>query len=134
MKKAWFTNAGHGDLENMKLIYEIIKERGVEGSIKAWRSGDFDNTVSMKATMEGRTNILRWLIQELKVDINEQNNVGQTALHVAAYKNQLDCAQIILERDPQFLKDLWNDTPLDDAKKTKHKYIEELLESHFHLR
>ena len=110
-----------------------MKERGGEGLIKAWRSGHYDDTVSMKATMRGRTNTLKWLIEELKVDVNEQNSVGQTALHVAAFRNQMECAQIILERDPQFLKDRWNDTPLDDAKKTKHKHIEKLLESHFHL-
>ena len=87
----------------------------------------------MEATMFGRQNIVRWLLHELKVDITEQNRYGVTALHIAANRNQMGCARLLLDVRTQHLKNRNGSTPLHYAKGNGHKEMQELLESHFHL-
>ena len=137
LKEEWFKNEEEGNLDNMKNIYRIMKEKGIEEDIKDWRYfGDFGysgNTILHEATRFGRTNILRWLLHELKFDVNEKNNFGNTALHTAAYLNQMECARLLLDAGSQHLKDLWGKTPLDDAKTKGHTEMQRLIESHFQL-
>ena len=133
LKNEWFDNASKGELEAMKKIYETMKERGIEEAIKGWRRHG-NSTILTWATSLGRSNILEWVIKELEIDVNEQNSSGWTALHVAAYYNQLSCARVLLRRNPQLLKSRQGNTPLDDAKIQGHKEIEHLIKSHFGLR
>ena len=130
LKKEWFENAKGGNLENMKYTYKIIKERGNEEVIKKWR-GPYHRTILMEATRLGRQNILKWLVQEFQFDVNEQSSNGSTALHIAAYHNQLECARLLLDLGSQHLKDQLGITPLDVAKEEE---MQKLLESHFHIR
>ena len=130
MKKEWFENAKGGNLENMRCIYKIIKENGNEEYIKKWR-GPYHRTILMEATRLGRQNIIKWLLQEFQFDVNEQSSNGSTALHIAAYHNQMECARLLLDLGSQQLKDLFGNIPLDVAKE---KEMQKLLESHFHLR
>ena len=46
----------------------------------------------MEATLAGRSDVLEWLIKELQLDVNEQNDYEETALHCTAYHNQMECA------------------------------------------
>ena len=129
----WFDYAGNGNLEGMKKIYETMKERGVEAAIKGWRRNG-NSTILTWATSFGRPNILEWVIKELEIDVNEQNSSGWTALHVAAYYNQLECVRVLLRHKPLLLKSRQGNTPLDDAKIQGHKGIEHLIQSHFQIR
>ena len=88
----------------------------------------------MEAARLRRANVLRWLIHEFKFDVNEQDRCGFTALHFAAYVNQMECARLLLDVGSQNLKDKWGRTPLDYAKILLHKEMKNLIESHFHLR
>ena len=133
LKNEWFDNAGKGELEAMKKIYETMKEGGIEEAIKGWRRHG-NSTILTWATSRGRSNILEWVIKELEIDVNEQNSSGWTALHVAAYYNQLSCARALLRHNPQLLKSRQGNTPLDDAKIQGHKGIEHLIQSHFQIR
>ena len=133
LNNKWFDNAGKGELEAMKKIYETMKERGIEEAIKGWRRHG-NSTILTWATSLGRSNILEWVIKELEIDVNEQNSSGWTALHVAAYYNQLSCARVLLRCNPQLLKSRQGNTPLDDAKIQGHKEIEHLIKSHFGIR
>ena len=130
LKKEWFEAAKGGNLENMEHIYKIIKEKGNEEDIKEWR-GPYYSTILMEATRLGRQNILKWLVQEFQFDVNEQSSNGSTALHIAAYYNQLECARLLLDLGSQHLKDQLGITPLDVAKEEE---MQKLLEPHFHLR
>ena len=116
----------------MKTIYKIMKEKGNEEDIKQWRTNS-DYTILLEATLIGSSNILRWLLHELKFDVNEQNNNGLTALHIAALNNRMECARLLLDAGSQHLKSQWVSSPLDYAKAHRHKEMQRLIESHFQL-
>ena len=109
-----------------------MKEKGIEEDIKQWRDDDYD-TILLAATMMGRKNIIRWLLHELKFDVNEQNSYGETALHFTAIFNQMERARLLLDAGSQLLKDRSGNTPLDYAKRCGYKEMKRLLESHFQL-
>ena len=96
-----------------------MKEKGIEEDMKEWRSNfDFamsDKTILMRATRFGSQNVLRWLIQELKFNANEQNCDGDTALHYAADYNQVECARLLLDLGSQHLKIRPDNNPFDWA-------------------
>ena len=113
----------------MKYIYKILKEIGTEEDINEWRY--YGVTVLMLATMNGRPNVLKWLIHELKSDVNEQNIYGGSALHLATSNNQMECARVLLDLGSQLLKNESGNTPLDCAIVAENKQMKNLLESHF---
>ena len=117
----------------MKNIYKIIKEKGMEADIKEWRNNFYDYTILMEATLYGSENLLRWLLHDLKFDVNEQNKYGWTALHFAANNYKMECARLLLDVGSQNLKDQSGDTPLDFAEENDHKEMQRLIESHFQL-
>ena len=123
LKNEWFDNARDGNIEGMLGIYRIMKEKGAEEDIKRWKNPHFlnDHTILMRATLWGRPNVTKWQKQELKVDVNEQNRDGNTALHVAALNNHLGCARLLLNGGSQLLKDGDGDIPLCYAKKWGYK-------------
>ena len=128
-----------------------MRENGIEEEMKEWRGYWRDEglraywmgygreqtfTILMEATLAGRSDVLKWLIQDLQFDVNEKNNIGKTALHCAAYRNQMECARLLLSRKALLLKDQDGDTPLDwlyiEGRFIGRKDMENLLESHFH--
>ena len=157
LKIEWFLNAKEGNLDNMKNIYKIMKEKGIEKDVKEFKSkfGNEDvifysglkwsrlsefnpwwrhsnRTILMEASEFGRLDVLKWVLHKLQFDVNEQNSNGDTALHWAAHHNQMECARLLLEQGSQNLRNRWGSTPLDYAKKKWHKDLQKLLESHFH--
>ena len=109
-----------------------MKEKGNEEDIKQWRTNS-DYTILLEATLIGSSNILRWLLHELKFDVNEQNRIGITALHFTAIFNQMERARLLLNAGSQLLKDKSGNTPLDYAKRCGYKEMQRLIESHFQL-
>ena len=124
--------------------------------------GYADRTILQEATISGRQNVLRWLLHELKFDVNEQDSYGWTALHVAACdnqrwllhgcigvneqesdgwtalhvaacSNQMECARLLLDAGSQHLKNQSGRTPLDFAKTHRQKEMQRLIISHFQL-
>ena len=71
------------------------------------------------------------LVTRKNAAVNIQNNVGDTALHWAAYKNHLDIVDILLENGAKDLKNEWNQTALTIAKEKEHKEIVKKLEQYF---
>ena len=104
----------------------------MEEDIKEWRYYK-DYTILMEVAWSGSEDVLGWLLNELKLDVNEQNYIGETALHCAADYNQMECARLLLNAGSLNLKDQWGKTPLDRAKTYGHKEMQALIESHFQL-
>ena len=124
-------NAYKGNLDNMKHIYKIMKEKGIEEDIKEWRDA-YDETILREATRRGRPKILKWLLHEYISDVNEQNRIGSTALHSAVVNDRIECARLLLDLGSQNLKTRLGYTPLNLAKKVGNKEMQNLLKSHFH--
>ena len=114
----------------MKTIYKIIKENLNEEDIKDWRIGSFMILIRVTGIL-AKEGILRWLLHELKFDVNEQNKHGETALHLAAIRNQMECARLLLDAGSLNLKNQRGITPLDWAKSQGHTEMQRLIESHF---
>ena len=156
MEEKWFENAREGYLDNMKNIYKIMKEKGIEEYVKEWRDEREDEgmdgweftstTILIEATRHGRPNVVRWLLHELKVDVNEQNSHpmyypspgepdfiqnSDTALHIAARNNQIECARLLLDAGSQHLENEIGSTPLEYAKHNEE--MQDLIRSHFQL-
>ena len=130
LKERWFKKARKGRLKQMKFIYKIMKENGVEEDIKKWRNSG-DRTILMEASLSGNINILKWLIQELHFDVNKQNNYGWSALHFAAIYNRIECAQFLVDIGSLHLRSYLRPsgkTPLDYAKEYGNIEMQKLLE------
>ena len=66
----------------------------------------------------------------LKIDMNQADYDGRTALHLAACENHIEIVKFLInigkvKKNP---KDRWNNTPLDEATKLTHNEIVELLQ------
>lgn len=120
----------------MKEIYEIIKKKGMEEDIKKWRDSN-DLTVLMKATSHGKNEVVEWLLEIVQVDVNEQGSTGfyagWSALHLAAFCDQISCAHILLRYQAAYFVSRSNYTPFYLAEENGHIEIKYLLESHFNL-
>ena len=125
-----------------------MKEKRIEEEMKEWRA-NFDfmmsgETVVMRAMKINESsderrfrsqNVIRWLLQELRFDVNEQTWNGDTALHCAVYYNEVELARLFLDLGAQQLKNNQDKTPLEWAKECaiwKSEEMINLLESHFH--
>ena len=131
LKERWFEKARKGSLEQMKLIYKIMKEKGVEENIKKWRNSN-DRTILMEASLCGNLNVLKWLIQELQFDVNKQNSYGWSALHFAAIYNRIECARFLRDIGSHYLRSYVRPsgkTPLDYAKEYGNIEMQKLLEN-----
>ena len=131
LRTKWIVNAEEGMLEGMKEIYKTLKNRGREEEIKKWRYF-YGDTVLIRAIFYGRVEIVEWLLEKVKVDVNDQGLIGRTALHVAALYNQIPCARALLGYNAALLEDRYGDTPLDHARSmVEYKEMQNLLKSHF---
>jgi ankyrin repeat protein len=82
-----------------------------------FRSG---NTVLIVAASENKTQEITNILDKEIVGIDEQNVLGNTALHIAVFHKSLDATKLLLARGAN--KEVQNkagQTPLDIAKKIK---------------
>ena len=49
------------------------------------------------AAYDGRASFLQKLLESYEIDINSKDNLGQTALHYASRRNNVDCVEILLK-------------------------------------
>ena len=49
------------------------------------------------ATTDGHMDIVRYLVEELKVNVNEVSTNGESPLHRACYFNRLEIAQYLID-------------------------------------
>jgi hypothetical protein len=67
---------------------------------------------------------VRLLVEELKVDVNAINDLGETALHGAVYRGADSVVQYLVEKGAKLdAKDVEGKTPLDIAVDGAHRPI-----------
>ena len=59
-------------------------------------SNSSENTALMHAVWSNHNSIVKLLLDQPAVDVNQRDNVGDTALHCAAYKNNAEGARMLL--------------------------------------
>ncbi|WP_234571297.1 glutaminase A [Rhodohalobacter sp. 614A] len=106
---------GHSSKINPRRKQSEIMASKVMELIRAASHGDLDEIFRLEA--EG-------------VSPNTADYDGRTPLHLAACEGQTEVVRHLIDQNV-FLspKDRWGNTPLDDAKKFKHKEIQEMLEN-----
>lgn len=96
----------------------------------------YGNTALIPAAEHGDIHVLRWLLNETKIDINHINNLGWTALLEAIIlgdgsRKYQECIQLLLQNkaNPN-IADKDDVTPLEHAEKLGFKEIEHLLKKY----
>jgi glutaminase len=65
------------------------------------------------------------------IDLSQSDYDGRTALHIAASEGKDAIVSYLLAKNiSETTKDRWGNTPLDDAKREKHKQVIKLIEEH----
>jgi len=72
----FFRAVGEGDLRNAKLIHE---RHGVDAEAR----NPEGKTALHLATQKGYIELIDWLLDEAKVDVNQPNSKGYRAIHFA---------------------------------------------------
>ncbi|KAL5258380.1 hypothetical protein ACHWQZ_G009025 [Mnemiopsis leidyi] len=76
-------------------VCEIYKTNNVEYTDVG---GQFKQSLLHIASKEGKLDIVRYCVQEKKVDVNIQDSEGQTALHLAAGRGDLQVIKYLWEK------------------------------------
>ena len=159
-KEKWLRNSGEGNLKDMKEIYQQLKDKGLQQEVRNFKDSALmratihghhdicqflvrEDLVDVNAKENGGFNALHYaasynhpeiaklLLGETSIDVNAQTIGGGTALHEAAYWNRSQVTRVLLKYKPRLLKDKWNDTALDTARKEKNEEIFQLLKRHY---
>lgn len=109
---------GHSSKINPRKKEKELKASKVMELIRAASHGDLDE-------------ILRLEAEGVSPDIADYD--GRTPLHLAACEGQQEIVAHLIYRKVQLSpKDRWGNTPLDDARRCKHKEIRTMLEQAIH--
>ena len=137
------------DIENSTILMVAVKS--LRPNVLRWLLHDFQFDVNEKDFL-GRTalheaafncrlendwcsGLYRFVCDKSTVLVVDQSTARQNVL----IHNQMECAKLLLDAGALHLKApstpfSHGGTPLDDSKRHGYKELQELLESHFHLR
>lgn len=122
------------EMERWDLVTDAIRDRSVDIHDKWNWTGD---TLLHLAVKNGKLNIVRQLLSNLQVRIDETDSYWRTPLHLAAemVHENIELVQLLVESDGSDGSSInvmdWNgSTPLDLARaKRKHQTVDYLLRS-----
>ena len=88
-------------------------------------------TALFQAANKGFVEVVRFLVEEGKADVDKVDKKNRTPINMAAYKGRLEVVQILLGKGADCtIKDKWGDTPLGAAKAGGHAEVAAALRSH----
>jgi len=113
-KRAWFAAAKAGALLEMRDAY------AVDSTLPYERSSGIGHTAAHWAAARNHIDVLRWLVNDLKFDVDFRNHCQATALHAAAGNGQLKCVKFLLDAGADAdARDEIGETPADVAIRMK---------------
>mmetsp|Transcript_14356 Transcript_14356/g.28630 ORF Transcript_14356/g.28630 Transcript_14356/m.28630 type:complete len:462 (-) Transcript_14356:87-1472(-) len=114
--------AADGNVDDAKLLL-------IAGADPSARDAN-GTTPAMWASWKGHLPIVRMLLREHGVPVNETNNIGSSALHFAALGGHLEIVKMLLDNGADvMLKDKYGETPADRAAFNGKKEMETFLRS-----
>ena len=102
LKEKWFKNIEEGKLQEMQNIYQELRTKGLERSVKKWKpkSESFEGNTSLtSATVYGHLHICKWLVRENLVDVNLKDDDGGNVLHYAVRQDRPEITRWLLEEN-----------------------------------
>ena len=130
---ATYLAAKSGNLSLLKLLVDknedVVNLKGYLGQ-----------TPLMAASFHGKIDVCKYLLTHTKVEVNEQDESGRTALFWAVEnynkeKNKIDVVDFLIKNGAMNLKNKFDETPLDIARKypISNQLIIRKLEDKFHM-
>ena len=122
----WATIYGHLDICQFLLREDLVDVN----------SKDVDGSNALHdAASNNQPEIAKWLLEETSIDVNAQTKDGWTGLHYAAWYKYLEVIKILLKCKPRLLKNKWNETALDVARRTifKEEEIIQNIKTHYNM-
>jgi ankyrin repeat protein len=118
IKNEAFLNAG-----TIEMI-ELFIKNNVNVNFK-----DFNGfTALMKAILNDKIDIVRFLVEECKAEVDIQNNNGQTPLMYAISKQNIEIVKLLVNKGADIYKnDINGNTPLKYAEETGNQELVEFL-------
>lgn len=130
------------EIGNHSDVADLLKQHGAEkgnpqhiaseskATEQASRYGDADAVVELLwAASENDVDGLRCCLAN-GTPVSASDYDGRTALHVAASNGQIEAVKYLLAHNhPLHVRDRWNSTPLDDARRENRTAVVELLSS-----
>jgi ankyrin repeat protein/Flp pilus assembly protein TadD len=113
-KRAWFAAAKTGALLDMREAY------AADSTLLYERSGGIGHTAAHWVAARNHIDVLRWLVDDLKYDVDFRNHCEATALHAAAGNGQLECVKFLLDAGADVhVRDEIGETPCDVATRMR---------------
>ena len=81
-------------------------------------------TALFQAATQGFVEVVRFLVEEGKADVDKVNKKNQTPINIAAFCGHLEVVQFFLGKGTDCtIEDAWGDTPLGAAKAGGHAEV-----------
>ena len=81
-------------------------------------------TALCQAAQQGFVEVVRFLVEEGKADVDKVNKKNQTPINIAAFKGRLEVVQFLLSKGADCtIEDAWGDTPLANAEAGGHAEV-----------
>ena len=114
MKEKWFKNIEEGKLQEMQNIYQELRTKGLERSVKKWKpfSGAFEGKTRLTSATRNE-HLLKWLVRENLVDVNLKDDYGWNVLHEAIRQHEE-------HGDPEITRWLLEEFSLDINEQTNN--------------
>ena len=88
-------------------------------------------TALVQAADQGFVEVVRFLVEEGKADVDKVNKKNQTPINIAADKGHLEVVQFLLGKGADCtIKNQWGRAPLATAQKEGHAEVAAALKSH----
>ncbi|KAI3930891.1 hypothetical protein MKX01_006943 [Papaver californicum] len=131
---AMFLDAVHGELERFKKCAEGLNRLigdGIAATVENTEDDDGKRVIHAAAA-GGNVEVLKYLIEEIKLDVDVKDNSGVTPLSWAAIEGRLAAMEYLLEMgaNPEMSDDS-NSTPLHHAAMKGHKDVIPLWPCYF---
>ena len=112
---------------NLDIIKMLLSKDPEAANIK----GSEGYTPLIIAAKSGHYEICKYLVEDVKVDINSQDQNKKTALHWVAIQNDTKIAELLLKSGAKNLKDQQNKTPSYFVFENDNNVMNKMLKSHF---
>ena len=88
-------------------------------------------TALVQAAQQGFVEVVRFLVEEGKADVDKVNDNNQTPINIAALMGRLEVVQFLLSKGADCtIEDKWGLTPLARAQEQGHAEVAAALKSH----
>ena len=119
-----------GDLKRVREVVDKLNEEELTEKLATQKGVFHGYTPLHEAVASGNPNVLEFLLQKAKANVDIRAKRGYTPLHVAASMGHEECVKVLLHRGADVsLRDEYGKTPRQTAELSSKHRIVRLLRS-----